>query len=205
MQDPYRVLGIEPDASPDEIKAAYRRKSSQLHPDRNPDPEAGAQMAAINDAYRILSDPELRARYDRGESTQREPTIQEQARQEFFRLLHFVLDAPLHYENPIAQMIEQIDGAMTEARKNKTTARACIKKLRRMRKYVARKREGENLIHAAIDDKLQSALQASRALRQKILVMKQLRALVDEYTYTGQAPEPVHYVQWSNTASATSW
>ena len=52
IQDPYRVLGLEPDASDDEVKAAYRRLAKKYHPDVNGgSPEAEAKMKEINAAY----------------------------------------------------------------------------------------------------------------------------------------------------------
>lgn len=69
--DPYAVLGVARDATPDAIKAAYRELVAKYHPDRhqgNPLEElAAAKLAEINRAYEILSDPERRAAYDRGE------------------------------------------------------------------------------------------------------------------------------------------
>jgi molecular chaperone DnaJ len=63
--DYYELLGVRRDASPDEIKRAYRALALKLHPDTNPDPEATAQFKEIALAYETLSDPERRARYDR--------------------------------------------------------------------------------------------------------------------------------------------
>jgi DnaJ-class molecular chaperone len=66
--DPYAVLGVGRDASQDEIKRRYRALAKELHPDLNPDkPEVGARFSQITAAYDLLSDPEQRARYDRGE------------------------------------------------------------------------------------------------------------------------------------------
>jgi len=67
-QTPYEVLGVKPDASADEIRKVYRKLAKQFHPDLNPGkPEAEARFKAISAAYDLLSDPEKRARFDRGE------------------------------------------------------------------------------------------------------------------------------------------
>ncbi len=66
MRDPYEVLGVGRDASPDELKAAFRKMAAKHHPDRNPDdPEAQERFKEINGAYQILSDPQKRAMFDR--------------------------------------------------------------------------------------------------------------------------------------------
>ncbi len=59
MDDPYKVLGVSPDASDEEIKAAYRRLAKQYHPDRNPgDAAAAKKMQEINAAYEQIKNPE---------------------------------------------------------------------------------------------------------------------------------------------------
>jgi molecular chaperone DnaJ len=64
--DYYEVLGVDSDASQDEIKKAYRKKAMDYHPDRNPDdPEAEQKFKQASEAYDVLSDPETRKRYDR--------------------------------------------------------------------------------------------------------------------------------------------
>lgn len=67
-QTPYEVLGIKRDASADDIRKAYRKLAKQFHPDLNPGkPAAEARFKAVTAANDILSDPEKRGRYDRGE------------------------------------------------------------------------------------------------------------------------------------------
>lgn len=59
IDDPYKVLGVSPDASDDEIKRAYRRLAKQYHPDRNPgDATAAKKMQEINAAYEQIKNPE---------------------------------------------------------------------------------------------------------------------------------------------------
>jgi molecular chaperone DnaJ len=64
-RDYYEVLGVSRNASEDEIKKAYRRLTRRLHPDVNKDdPQAEAKFKELNEAYGVLSNPELRVRYD---------------------------------------------------------------------------------------------------------------------------------------------
>ena len=65
QSDFYAVLGVDRNASQEDIKKAFRRLAMQYHPDRNNEPGAEAKFKEINQAYEVLSDPEKRAAYDR--------------------------------------------------------------------------------------------------------------------------------------------
>ena len=59
MEDPYKVLGVSPNASDEEIKQAYRRLAKKYHPDLNPgDEEAAKKMQQVNAAYEKIKNPE---------------------------------------------------------------------------------------------------------------------------------------------------
>lgn len=63
--DYYKILGVPKDTPQADIKAAYRKRSKQFHPDLHPDdPKAKAKFQLLNEAYEVLNDPDKRARYD---------------------------------------------------------------------------------------------------------------------------------------------
>ena len=65
MKDYYKVLGVNKNATPEDIKKAYRQLALKYHPDRNKgDKEAEEKFKEINEAYAVLSDPEKRRQYD---------------------------------------------------------------------------------------------------------------------------------------------
>ncbi len=84
-KDYYKVLGLPRDADEVQIKGAYRKMVKLHHPDKAhklgiSKEDAEKKMASVNEAYEVLSDPELKARYDQGD----DPNDHEQQRQHPF-------------------------------------------------------------------------------------------------------------------------
>ncbi|HEY0499902.1 MAG TPA: molecular chaperone DnaJ [Kutzneria sp.] len=65
-RDYYGTLGVSQDATPDELKRAYRKLARELHPDVNPDEQAQARFREVTAAYEVLSDPQKRKIVDLG-------------------------------------------------------------------------------------------------------------------------------------------
>lgn len=63
-KDYYKIMGLAKDATPDEIKRAYRRLARKYHPDVSKEPNAEAKFKELGEAYEVLKDPKKRAAYD---------------------------------------------------------------------------------------------------------------------------------------------
>ena len=82
--DYYKILGVPKDTPQSEIRAAYKRRAKQFHPDLHPDdPKAKAKFQALNEAYDVLNDPEKRKKYDQYGENWRQAEAYEQAGQQW--------------------------------------------------------------------------------------------------------------------------
>lgn len=64
FKDYYKIMGVERDASQDEVKRAYRKLARKYHPDVSKEADAEARFKDLGEAYAVLKDPEKRAAYD---------------------------------------------------------------------------------------------------------------------------------------------
>lgn len=84
----YDLLNIQPHATSLEVKKAYRKAAIRLHPDKNPDdPTAAAKFQEVGEAYQVLSDDNLRSKYDKYGKQESIPTEGFQDPSEFFSMI----------------------------------------------------------------------------------------------------------------------
>ncbi len=148
--DPYDVLGVPPTATPEQFKAAYRRASSRVHPDKGGTTE---QMQEVNKAYEIVSDPIRKARWDAGEGDAQKPEG-DTPRKRALRLFNdFFTESLGEPGNVVAYMQLRIDQSRKNASEERRKHGAQLKQLQVRRDRIKAKEGVENLMHQIIDGK----------------------------------------------------
>lgn len=177
--DPYEILGVARDATPADIRKAYRRLSAQFHPDRNKHPSAAERMKEVNWANDILSDPESRANYDQF-GTAKNP-VQDTAIKMLLDLFANLLDSDMN------DIIEGAHGNLTELRRrihsNRAAATKDIDKMNRRRKMFRRK-NGESIFDKMIDGKIRRAEEALLSLEKQEEVLQAMLVILADYEST---------------------
>lgn len=162
--DPYYQLGVRRAATPDEIKKAYRKLAAIHHPDKCPgDPHATTRFQLIKEAYEILSDPERRARLDRGEDAS--PF---NPRFEALSALASCFLQVLQHKGPnapIREMRKIMKGVLDQQKANQAVLTAGIANYEKAKNRFRYRGAEENVLAIAIDSqiaKLQTELTANR-------------------------------------------
>jgi curved DNA-binding protein CbpA len=179
----YETLGVPPDASPEDIKRAFRRKASQHHPDR----EGGdaQKMAAVNRAWLVLQDPDKRKRYDETGEDADEPPVEAQARDLLASMFAAVIDKA---EDSFAKLVGQLlDHERREVQQKRAAAEKNRTRLERRRKKIKVK-EGENIVHHLIDAKL-AEIERGIAAGEKVLQVIAAATCMLE-AYEDEPPDP---------------
>ena len=189
MTTPYEDLGLEPSATADEIRTAYRRLAMKHHPDRNGDP---VEFKRVKNAYEVLSDPERRLQYDTTGTTEQGMSIRQAAETLITQVAMAVVQACPHPElfDLKFTIIKEIEECQRLARNGQ---RAMVQDRDRLKKALKRfkRKNGENMIVAALQERIDGlGRQLDHNTNQQLLFLEVLEVLGD-YSYTvGEEPEP---------------
>lgn len=187
----YDTLGVPRDATPAQIKAAFRKLASQHHPDRGGDKE---KSAAVNDAYACLSDPERRARYDAGEADNAPPTaeqiFQQRVQQVLVAVFHDVLARPdLETIGLIRTVSKELNGACQDLDKKAVEARQVAKRLDRVKaKLVRKSTAGDDLAAMIVDGKIEEHRKIARDADEGVGQVRAALKVIEEYEKEADLP-----------------
>jgi len=170
----YATLGIHSDASPEEVKTAFRRRARESHPDREGgDPEL---MAEVNRAYAVLSDPARRAEYDRTGSSVLPDSVEVEARNFLLQTFKSFLDnedvlgatGRLFAENQSQLVKSQFETKNRVARLQKKSGRV-------------KSKTGENLFQLLLDEQIRNLDEALSKIERAIQVVGKCQEMLKDY------------------------
>lgn len=201
MTSHYETLGVARDATPEQIKAARRRRASEAHPDKGGSDD---EMQRVNRAYEVLIDPERRAGYDRtGTDGDRLHTpVEEQARQLLRQLIDHAIEADRNVVDLVRRQVAEANGNLAGVIGQ---ANVRIRKLEKRRPRIRTNASVENIAHQLIDAKVAAARQQIADAERLRLVNKHLVALIDAYAEDEEPTEsrvfnpfeqPGHWPKW---------
>jgi DnaJ-class molecular chaperone len=174
----YETMGVGPDATAEDIRAAYRRQRGNLHPDREGG-DADA-MAALNAANTVLSDPDEREKYDASV-----PNVERDALLHMQATLSRYIDADC---NPIQHSREDIAEKMSRAKAAKKHNNSAIEKITKHLGRVKFTGPGKNVVAEMMMKRIRDAEEEIESIDHAIKVLGRSLELLRAYEY--EVPEP---------------
>lgn len=197
MKDPYEILGIPKNASKSRIKAVYKKKAQENHPDKGGDKD---KFVEIGMAYGLLTDDSRREKYDRTGRVDNLPPLRIRALQEVANLVTNLVgnekvnidteDLVLLTKLNLQNHIKKIKESAKNIRKEKVKFERARKRL-----IVKKKLDGEDPIINAMDAEIKMREGALQAIEQQVELKNECIRILDNYEYSFAQD----HNQWQNT------
>lgn len=198
--NPYEELGVPQDATREEIRAAYRRKAAEAHPDRGGD---AAAMARANHAWRLLKDERRRSRYDRtGNEQTVEPSLDTMAGSclaEHFAMAIDRLDESVNLVSAVNEGLSQLRNAKSRELMELTAKFSADK--RRRKRFLRRGRKApRNIADAVFEQRARDFERNIEATERLIKVVERAQEFLSDYEWK-EIDEfaPMKWIQWRST------
>ena len=202
MTSHYETLGIPEDATPEEIKKAYKKQSHKHHPDRNGDSvESNKQMMLINEAYDTLKDESRRDNYNRTGEDGKEPSMESQALTQLSGLFAATIDQVSDLNTADIKeamrrtLVMQIDNLERQARDQKNI----IIKLHATAGRIKSKNEKPNIFQNVVDEKLKCADLAIIGITKHKVLTELMQEILKDYDYEFDKPVPPERISASGS------
>jgi len=179
----YDTLGVGKDASPGDIKKAYRKRASKAHPDKGGSSE---EMAKVNRALDVLSDPQRREDYDRTGSDGQTTTVAAEAEDVLMGAIGKAMDAPAgKFIQAVSALLETMGAQLDNAIRNNDKTKERLLKRRDAIKCSA----DRNLAAMFIDRQLTQFDAADAKYKRMGEVLALAQEMFKAYTSTEVAPD----------------
>lgn len=200
----YDLLGVAPDAPDEEIRRAYRGKAKALHPDVN-GPETADEFAAVSAAYRVLSIPDRRKRYD--EVGDEGGADNETARAIDFiaRMMEQVLggldDGPIDVD-VVQQMRNTIDVNIANAEETAKKFEKAVKRHERIAKKF-KKDSGKNFLREIVENKIRLQHEKIADVQKDIRMLSKSKEILVGFTFDVDRPSPTQVFSFATVSTTT--
>lgn len=203
--NPYDVLGVPTDASPDEIKAQYRKKARRAHPDLGGDQE---EMTALSIAYGILSDPKKRAKFDRTGSAGGELQLRKEAVDQICRRFQQMMERvgpDIIYEDIPARLAEQFKSDIQAEKAQICEAKKQSRFWFKMAKRWKRKRTMPPIFEQMMENSGRAAEAVKGTSEENIEILNEALKILKAYTFIPEEGRPLRsaYDLTSSSLSST--
>ena len=182
MPNPYQALDLDRNAPPEAIRAAYRKKARQHHPDKGGNV---AEFQSIQVAYDVLSDPERKARYDQTGETGTGPTLESQALSTLSTMMTALMDFP---QTNVATLplVDQLRRMLTaDIQKQDMEKAKVMASIDRRREAIKRLSKGPlaDLLQGEINQREQMAAKMDEANA----IRREAMRMLEDQTYSADA------------------
>jgi curved DNA-binding protein CbpA len=179
--NPYDILEISKDSTPEEIKAKYKSLAQQHHPDRGGDENIFKQ---IKEAYELLIDPIRKELYDKTGNFGKHQNLRGEALEQLSRLfLHIIDSMNPDIDNLIIIMKNKTRSEMSAVNGNIETCKNHLKKLETIAKKIRKRNEGENLLQMFTQNQLNIRANELHNFYRRIQVLEHMLSILEEYQY----------------------
>jgi len=178
----YEILGIEKGADDATVKAAYRKMTKEVHPDKEGGSEEAFNM--VKEAYDALKDEKSRAYYDK-HGTAEKKAIDDETIDIIVNLFNTIIDVDLVPEiNLLETMRTMLKGTIEEAQNTKVTTDKNIKRYTKMQKKFKKKKQGgSNIFSSVLQKKIDDQYKRVKRAEELIHVTHKALKVLDEYEY----------------------
>lgn len=201
MNNPYEDLGISKDATPDEIKKAYRKKAKENHPDSGGDRE---KFEIVNKAWEILRDPDKRSYYDtHGKARQENRDIGVQ-------LILSIFDGILSSDPPShVNILKAIEDGLLEIIRAAIQAQHKFNKEIKKYEHQKNKFKGKkgkvlqsNIFQHLLDQKINDLKECVNKAEEAIINAKSAKKILKDYEYEPDSPDSMTFADMIKEAQA---
>ena len=203
----YEILGLYPDATEEEIKDAYRRKSMIHHPDREGgDEESFKQVKA---AYEVLSDPERRKRYDETGQTEEGPSEEEMVANAATNILVETLRNMPDWHSPtqddfVERMVKRVDSRINKLEMDMGIGEDALKKVKKLLGRFIKKDKGRNIFQEHLEREVVNLEAFLAEGTRRIALEVKLREYIQSYQFImdpNAEKESEDFSLWKSIAS----